>query len=79
MVSNFEAISDYRGAVLFDYYENPDNSQILSYHFFTAANGIYQNTVFGLAAKLPFNYIGAVVLGSVSLRRFTNVIYIVIL
>ena len=31
----------------------------------TVANGIYQNTVYGLAAKLPFNYIGAVILGSV--------------
>ena len=31
------------------------------------ANGIYQNTVFGIAAKLPFKYTGAVVLGSVSL------------
>lgn len=28
-------------------------------------NGIYQNTVYGLAAKLPFKYTGAVVLGSV--------------
>merc|ERR1719245_2576723 len=27
-------------------------------------NGIYQNTVYGLAAKLPFKYTGAVVLGS---------------
>eukprot|EP00095_Tigriopus_kingsejongensis_P011399 maker-scaffold68_size422247-snap-gene-3.19 protein:Tk11399 transcript:maker-scaffold68_size422247-snap-gene-3.19-mRNA-1 annotation:"hypothetical protein DAPPUDRAFT_300160" len=27
-------------------------------------NGIYQNTVYGLAAKLPFQYTGAVVLGS---------------
>ncbi len=30
------------------------------------ANGIYQNTVYGLAAKLPFEFTGAVVLGSVS-------------
>ncbi len=29
------------------------------------ANGIYQNTVYGVAAKLPFKYTGAVVLGSV--------------
>merc|ERR1712038_386536 len=28
------------------------------------ANGIYQNTVYGIAAKLPFKYTGAVVLGS---------------
>ena len=34
---------------------------------FSVANGIYQNTVYGVAAKLPFKYIGAVVLGSVSL------------
>ena len=33
---------------------------------FPAVNGIYQNTVYGLAAKLPFKYTGAVVLGSVS-------------
>ena len=31
------------------------------------ASGIYQNTVYGLAAKLPFKYTGAVVLGSVSI------------
>lgn len=30
------------------------------------ASGIYQSTVFGLAAKLPFKYTGAVVLGTVS-------------
>jgi len=28
------------------------------------ANGMYQNTVYGLAARLPFRYSGAVVLGS---------------
>ena len=33
------------------------------------ANGVYQNTVYGLAARLPFKYTGAVVLGSVSLSR----------
>ena len=32
----------------------------------SVANGIYQNTVYGLAAKLPFKFTGAVVLGSVS-------------
>ena len=32
---------------------------------FPVVNGIYQNTVYGLAAKLPFKYTGAVVLGSV--------------
>ena len=30
------------------------------------ANGIYQSTVFGLAARLAIKYTGAVVLGSVS-------------
>ncbi|CAB3365752.1 Hypothetical predicted protein [Cloeon dipterum] len=34
------------------------------------ANGIYQNTVYGMAAKLPFKYTGAVVLGSVSILTF---------
>jgi hypothetical protein len=29
------------------------------------AGGVYQNTVFGLAGRLPFQYTGAVVLGSV--------------
>jgi equilibrative nucleoside transporter 1/2/3 len=32
------------------------------------ANGVYQNTVFGMAAKLPFKYIGAVILGTVSIN-----------
>jgi Nucleoside transporter. len=31
------------------------------------ANGVYQNTVFGMAAKLPFKYTGAVILGTVSI------------
>ena len=38
-------------------------------NIFSVANGIYQNTVYGLAAKLPFKYTGAVVLGSVSLSH----------
>ncbi|XP_071746388.1 equilibrative nucleoside transporter 1 [Lepeophtheirus salmonis] len=29
-----------------------------------AANGIYHNTVYGIASKLPFRYTGAVILGS---------------
>ena len=33
------------------------------------ANGVYQNTVYGLAARLPARYTGAVVLGSVSLSK----------
>ena len=31
------------------------------------AGGVYQNTVFGLAGRLPFQYTGALVLGSVGL------------
>lgn len=41
---------------------------------FTVAGGIYQNTVYGMAAKLPFKYTGAVVLGSVSSCRKGNLI-----
>ena len=36
------------------------------------ANGVYQSTVFGLAAKLPFKYTGAVVLGTVSTNSKFN-------
>ena len=36
------------------------------------ANGIYQNTVYGIAAKLPFKYTGAVVLGSVSFSSISG-------
>ena len=36
------------------------------------ANGVYQSTVFGLAAKLPFKYTGAVVLGTVSTNTNFN-------
>jgi equilibrative nucleoside transporter 1/2/3 len=39
---------------------------LLFFPFLSVANGIYQNTVYGVAAKLPFKYTGAVVLGSVS-------------
>lgn len=41
------------------------------------AGGIYQNTVYGLAAKLPFKYTGAVVLGSNICGVFTAVVNIV--
>ncbi|KAF4533279.1 hypothetical protein B566_EDAN010514 [Ephemera danica] len=41
------------------------------------ANGIYQNTVYGMAAKLPFKYTGAVVLGSNVSGTFTAIISIV--
>ena len=39
---------------------------IASVILLNVANGVYQNTVYGLAARLPFRYTGAVVLGSVS-------------
>lgn len=37
-----------------------------------AANGIYQNSVFGMAAKLPIKYMGAVVLGSVNINVISD-------
>lgn len=40
------------------------------------ANGIYQNTVFGMAAKLPIKYTGAVVLGSNVSGLFATIIQI---
>lgn len=40
------------------------------------ANGIYQNTVYGMAARLPFSYTGAVVLGSNISGTFTAIINI---
>ncbi|KAG5887435.1 hypothetical protein JTB14_003287 [Gonioctena quinquepunctata] len=40
------------------------------------ANGIYQNTIFGMAAKLPGKYTGAVVLGSNISGTFTAVVNI---
>jgi len=33
----------------------------------TGANGVYQNSIYGLAAYLPMKYTNAVVLGSVSI------------
>ena len=44
---------------------------------FVGANGVYQNTIYGLAAKLPFKYTGGVVLGSVSM--FLNLLKILYL
>ncbi|XP_055378748.1 equilibrative nucleoside transporter 1 [Condylostylus longicornis] len=41
------------------------------------ANGIYQNTVYGMAATLPFKYTGAVVLGSNVSGLFTTIISII--
>ncbi|KAG0711807.1 Equilibrative nucleoside transporter 1 [Chionoecetes opilio] len=40
------------------------------------ANGIYQNTVYGMAARLPSSYTGAVVLGSNISGTFTAIINI---
>lgn len=40
------------------------------------ANGIYQNTVYGMAAKLPPKYTGAIVLGSNVSGTFTTIISI---
>lgn len=40
------------------------------------AGGIYQNSVYGMAAKLPFKYTGAVVLGSNISGAFTSVVSI---
>merc|ERR1719422_2442088 len=37
---------------------------IISVILLNMANGVYQNTVYGLAARLPVKYTGAVVLGS---------------
>ncbi|KAA0195083.1 hypothetical protein HAZT_HAZT005500, partial [Hyalella azteca] len=39
---------------------------MVSIVFINIANAIYQNTVYGMAARLPFKYMGAVILGSVS-------------
>lgn len=41
------------------------------------ANGIYQNTVYGMAATLPLKYTGAVVLGSNISGLFTSIISLV--
>ncbi|KAF5288632.1 hypothetical protein FQA39_LY15327 [Lamprigera yunnana] len=40
------------------------------------ANGVYQNTIFGMAAKLPLQYTGAVVLGSNISGTFTSLVRI---
>ncbi|KYN34592.1 Equilibrative nucleoside transporter 3 [Trachymyrmex septentrionalis] len=48
------------------------NSYLIIYVL--AANGIYQNSVFGMAAKLPIRYTGAVVLGSNICGTFTAII-----
>jgi solute carrier family 29 (equilibrative nucleoside transporter), member 1/2/3 len=40
------------------------------------AGGVYQNSVYGMAAKLPFKYTGAVVLGSNISGTFASIISI---
>lgn len=40
------------------------------------ANGIYQNTIYGMAATLPVNYTGAIILGSNISGLFTSLISI---
>ncbi|XP_064095264.1 equilibrative nucleoside transporter 1-like [Macrobrachium nipponense] len=49
---------------------------IASVVILNVANGIYQNTVYGMAARLPFAYTGAVVLGSNISGTFTAIINI---
>lgn len=44
--------------------------------YLTVAGGIYQNSVYGMAAKLPFKYTGAVVLGSNISGTFTAIVSI---
>jgi len=41
------------------------------------ANGVYQNSVYGLASKLPMRYSNAVVLGSNISGTFTSVVNII--
>ena len=41
--------------------------QNLTFVPISVSNGIYQNTVYGIAAKMPFSHTGAVVLGTVSI------------
>ena len=41
-------------------------SKVLLLIYISVSNGIYQNTVYGIAAKMPFSHTGAVVLGTVS-------------
>lgn len=42
--------------------------------YFSAANGIYQNSVFGMVAKLPTKYTGAVILGTVNINLYNYMI-----
>ncbi|KAK2588719.1 hypothetical protein KPH14_001609 [Odynerus spinipes] len=47
---------------------------MISVIILNTANGIYQNSVFGMAAKLPIRYTGAVILGSNISGTFTAII-----
>lgn len=49
---------------------------IYSHFDISVANGIYQNTVFGMAGKLPNKYTGAVILGSNISGTFVSVVSI---
>ena len=49
---------------------------IVSVVLLNISNGIYQNTVYGMAAKLPFKFTGGVVLGSNISGTFTSIINI---
>lgn len=42
--------------------------------YLSAANGIYQNSVFGMVAKLPTKYTGAVILGTVNINLYNFMI-----
>ncbi|XP_063222993.1 equilibrative nucleoside transporter 1 isoform X3 [Bacillus rossius redtenbacheri] len=47
---------------------------IISFVILNMANGVYQNSVFGMAAKLPFKYTGVVILGTNVSGTFTAII-----
>lgn len=61
---------------IFRYYINFNykNSNFYGFDTVSVANGVYQNTIFGMAAKLPGKYTGAVVLGSNISGTFTSVV-----
>ncbi|XKL62929.1 hypothetical protein PGB90_002762 [Kerria lacca] len=48
----------------------------VKFKIFSVANGIYQNTMYGIAAKLPAAYTGAIILGNNVSGIFTTVISI---
>ncbi|XP_024940272.1 equilibrative nucleoside transporter 1 isoform X3 [Cephus cinctus] len=50
---------------------------MISVVMLNTASGIYQNSIFGMAAKLPFKYTGAVVLGSNISGTFTAIINLI--